>query len=354
MPTPAPASRTPDRVRTRLLSRPYGPSNSTRVPGRTRASRALPSPSARAVIRRLRPSGAADRENGFDRVQPGPSRNRTLRNCPARTGSRSRRRPVRWTDTTSLDSRTTDVTRSRWRTLRTSGSTTRHPRIAPAAAGPQRPPVPGGRRGEQELLPGPELVRQGQTDAQVCVQVQQVPRLVPQPPSGRPDAGRRDHDQADGPGHRQQHTAVVGHQRPAGRQHGAPPTRGVPAEDQPDVQQHQGERHEADHPVDPHQPVTAVRVLEDRQPGHQQDLHQEKVGGPQTGDPAGRREPAGPGRQIGQAAVADPPVRHHQQPQPQAEAAGQPDDPVPPRLGVEPHRRVDRRVRGRIGWRHPG
>ena len=79
----------PGRVRARLLSRPYGPSKSTRVPGCRCASRALPAPRALAVIRRLRPLGAVDSENGLARVHPFRPRNRTLRNCPARTGSRS-------------------------------------------------------------------------------------------------------------------------------------------------------------------------------------------------------------------------------------------------------------------------
>ena len=80
--------------RARAVSRPYGPSTSTRVPGRRRASRALPSPSALTVMRRLRPSGAAESEYGWPRVQPGPARNRQIRNWPAATGSRSSPRPV--------------------------------------------------------------------------------------------------------------------------------------------------------------------------------------------------------------------------------------------------------------------
>ena len=62
MPTPAPIRATPRRVRARGLSRPYGPSKSARVPGRSANAEALPSPTACTVIRRLRPSGAADSE----------------------------------------------------------------------------------------------------------------------------------------------------------------------------------------------------------------------------------------------------------------------------------------------------
>ena len=82
------------RVRARADSRPYGPSTSTRVPGRTCRSTALSSPSSLTVIRRLRPSGAADREYGCPRVQPGPARKRQVKNCPASARSLSIRRPV--------------------------------------------------------------------------------------------------------------------------------------------------------------------------------------------------------------------------------------------------------------------
>ena len=62
MPMPAPMSSTLRRVRTPGWRRPYGPSTRTRVPGARVASRAVPSPTSAAVMRRLRPSGAAEIE----------------------------------------------------------------------------------------------------------------------------------------------------------------------------------------------------------------------------------------------------------------------------------------------------
>ena len=70
-------------------------------------------PAALAVRRNVRPSGAADSENGFACHQwlcPG---NRQMQNWPARAGNRSRWRPVTYTDTTSSDSGTTAATSNR-------------------------------------------------------------------------------------------------------------------------------------------------------------------------------------------------------------------------------------------------
>ena len=103
----------------------------------------------------------------------------------------------------------------------------------------------------QELLAGPELVGQGEPDAEVGVEVQQVPGLVAQPRPGRADAGHDDHDQARRAGGGEQHARV-------GRRSGprASPGRrgevagGVAPGDQADVGEHPGERGEADQPVD--------------------------------------------------------------------------------------------------------
>lgn len=45
---------------------------------------------------------------------------------------------------------------------------------------PEAPPEEGRREVADEVLPGPQLVRQGQPDTEVGVEVQQVPRLIPQ------------------------------------------------------------------------------------------------------------------------------------------------------------------------------
>ena len=71
----------------------------------------------------------------------------------------------------------------------TAAAPTRQTRTAPAAAthSLHQKTVAAG-RGE-ELLPGPQLVRQREADAEVGVEVQQVPGLVAQPAPGGPDAG---------------------------------------------------------------------------------------------------------------------------------------------------------------------
>ena len=134
IPMPAPISTAFSRVRTPACNRPYGPSTSTRVPGRSAASRALPSPTLSTVRRSEWPSGAADNEYGWARDQPAPSRKRHWKNCPARTGIRCRSRPVSTTDVTVGDSTTTCETTSRCRSERASGAMTRNPTTATSAA----------------------------------------------------------------------------------------------------------------------------------------------------------------------------------------------------------------------------
>ena len=53
--------------------------------------------------------------------------------------------------------------------------------------GPKPPPVRRSQRGGEEVLAGPELVRQGQEAAEVGIQVDEVPGLIPQPAPRRPD-----------------------------------------------------------------------------------------------------------------------------------------------------------------------
>jgi hypothetical protein len=91
------------------------------------------SPTALAVSRSECPRGAADSENGLARHHEWWPGNRHTKNCPARAGSRSSRRPVTYTDTTLSDSGTTASTRNWCRALRTSGSTSRPASSAPNA-----------------------------------------------------------------------------------------------------------------------------------------------------------------------------------------------------------------------------
>ena len=95
MPIPQASMSTGPPVYVSPVSFPYGPSTSALVPGLSRATRALPSPRSLTVIRSTPVCGVAESEYGCDRDQPGPFRNRHWKNCPARTGSLSSRRPRR-------------------------------------------------------------------------------------------------------------------------------------------------------------------------------------------------------------------------------------------------------------------
>ena len=113
IPIPPAIRTTFSRRRAASVKTPNGPSASTLVPGRTSARRAEKSPSAFAVIRSDRPSGAAESENGCEAHQRRRSRKRQRKNWPARAFSRSSRRPVMRNDTTPGPSVITSATRSR-------------------------------------------------------------------------------------------------------------------------------------------------------------------------------------------------------------------------------------------------
>src|ERR1041384_4963284 len=99
-------------VRWSEVKAPYGPSAKTRVPTGTLRRPALVEPTALAVRRSVRPSGAADIEKGLAFHQLLWPRKRQMKNWPARAGSLSRWRPVTYTDTTLFDSGTTAATRN--------------------------------------------------------------------------------------------------------------------------------------------------------------------------------------------------------------------------------------------------
>ena len=183
---------------------------------------------------------------------------------------------------------------------------------------PGRPPEDGLRRRADELLAGPELVRQGQADPEVGVEVQQVPRLVAQPPAGGLDAGEHHQEQAHRAAGGEQHARVVDDQVPQGRRGPRHAPGGVPPGDQDDVGEHQVERGEPDQPVEAGQPVLAEGVLQRGHAGHQQHLHEQQHRGHQAGDPAQRGQPGGPAGQVLEPAVGDPPVGDQQEAEPQA------------------------------------
>ena len=162
----------------------------------------------------------------------------------------------------------------------------RAPRRTPTTSTAARDP----RR--REVHARPDLVRHGQPDPEIGVQVQQVPRLVPQRPAS----------------HRTDVTTTTVNARLPATASSIPPyvvttsisthqivviAQRVAAEDESDVDHQQVERPEADQPVSADQFVLTVAALDHRHPGHQEHLHQQQVRGHQTGQPAERR------RQIG-------------------------------------------------------
>ena len=207
------------------------------------------------------------------------------------------------------------------------------PQHADHRGDPQPPPEDGAGGGGEEVLPRPQLVRQRQPDSEVGVEVQQVPRLVPQLAAGRLDAGEHDHEQGDGSRDGQQHARVMDGQVPQGRRGAAQLAGGVTPGDQHDVRDQQIERGESDEPVDPGQPVLTVSVLEQRQPRHQQHLNQQQHRGQQTGQPAGGRQPGFPTGQVLDPAAGGPPVGHQQQRRPDSDERSEPDRRIEPGPG---------------------
>jgi hypothetical protein len=171
---------------------------------------------------------------------------------------------------------------------------------------PQRPPVEGRRRGGQELLAGPELVGQGESDAEVRIQVQEVPRLVPQPPAGLADARDRDEHEQRGAGDGQEDAGVVDNEVPdLGEQVGAGLDR-VPHRHDDDVGGHEVDRPEPDQPVPAGERVLPVDPLDQRDPGHQQDLDEQEVRRDEPGEAADGRQPSAPAGEVRHVAAGDP------------------------------------------------
>ncbi len=189
---------------------------------------------------------------------------------------------------------------------------------AAVEAHPVELPVVGG----GELLADPELVRQGEADAEVGVEVDQVPRLVPQLAPGRPDRQADDRDQQHGPGGRQQHAGVVRDEVPGLVEQARVDLLGVPQDDQRDVHHHQPERGETDQPVPAGQHILAVGPLDPRDPGHQQHLQDQQVRRDQAGQPPDRDGDATGGAHFLDAAVGEP-QRHHDDHAGQRQRAGQ-------------------------------
>ncbi len=109
-----------------------------------------------------------------------------------------------------------------------------------------------------------------------------MPRLVAQAPARRPQRGHHHHDQRGDPGNGEQHAWVVPHQIPGLREEPGSGRAGVTECDQTDVDDHGGERAEAQPAVPAGQPVLPVALLHPGDPGHQRHLDQHGVGGEQS------------------------------------------------------------------------
>ena len=142
---------------------------------------------------------------------------------------------------------------------------------------PERPPVHRGGSGVQELLAGPQLVRQGKPDAEIGIQVKQVPGLVAQPFTGCSQARDDDHSEASGTRDCEQHAGVVPRQVPQRRRPGQQLAAGVTPRVQHDVRDQEVDRCQADQPVHPHDPVLPEGPFKRGDAGDEQDLDQQQV-----------------------------------------------------------------------------
>ena len=232
------------------------------------------------------------------------------------------------------------------------------PAVAAQTADPQRPD----QRVADEGDAGEDLVGERQGEPEVQVQVDDPPRLVPDPAPDAPVGTDRGHDQQAEAGRRRQHVPVGRQQHP----HLVPrPGAGRLRVAEHD-QDHMG-RDEADRPgghlaVPADEPILARRALQPRQPRHEHHHDQQEVRPGEAGESARRgQQPAGRGEraaglaeddrgedgaeaQPGQrgARVHDPGARHGSRAHRTVPRPGPPRGPQPTRLGDLPT--------GRHGW----
>ena len=141
-----------------------------------------------------------------------------------------------------------------------------------------------------EVLPGGDLVTEGEGDGEVGRQVHGVPRLVAQPAPCGPRARDRHESEQQQTGGRRQHGRVRRQDPPAGRGDAPVVDEGVPLDDQQHVRDQQEHGVGAQAAMPGGQPVEADGVLEPGQPRHQQQLHQHQVRTEQPGQPARSRD----------------------------------------------------------------
>ncbi len=172
---------------------------------------------------------------------------------------------------------------------------------------PHRPPVRGRGGRDGEVGTRPQHVRDRESDAEVAVQVQQVPGLVPQAPAGFAHRGHHDEQQQTRARGRQQHARVVPHELPRLFERVDARLHRVAEDLQPDVGREERERPEADDPVHAGDAVAPEAAFEQRHARHQQHLVEEQVGGCQArGATEGVERVRSPGRQRLHLSARDP------------------------------------------------
>lgn len=142
---------------------------------------------------------------------------------------------------------------------------------------PQSPPVhthPGVRG---EVRPRPEHVRDREADAEVGVQVQQVPGLVAQTPPRAADARDDDENQQERAGGGEQHAGVVPREIPRLGEERHPRLLRVAHDEEDDVREHQPERPEPGDAVHARDRIAPDAAFEQRHPGHEQYLVEKEI-----------------------------------------------------------------------------
>ena len=337
IPTPPAISATRGRRRAAAVKAPCGPSKITRVPGGIALS--PKSPTCLTVIRSRCPSGAAESEYGCDCHQCSRVRKRQEKNWPARAFE-------------VLEPGAADLQRDDARRLLD------HPldpqpvaRVAPGGHadpehddGRQRAEVerlPVGARGRvaHELAPGRDLVAEGERDREVRVEVDEVPRLVAQPPPHDHERADDDRDEDDQPGERGDDAGIAAQQPPdLGRQRHAVADR-VAGRDRRGVDDQQRQRDLPVPAVPDRQAVEPDGPVEHRDARQQQHLDEHEVGAEQAAQAA---EPGQRARRVLDLADAAraPPQAHDDRAVGQREQRRRPAGEQPPGRGHGPRVRA--------------
>ena len=258
------------------------------------------------VKRRLRPSGAADREKGWAFHQRSLRRKRSRKKCPASAGSSSRRRPRRVRVTTSSDSAATSATRSRWRKRPGDGEQPAVTEEGGRSDGEEGDPVAPGPGVAGQVAPQGDLVGKGEGHGQVGVEVEEPPGLVAQAPPQGPRRGHRHQQQQAEPGQGRQQVGVVEDEigdLPAQAVAGGD---GVGQGGGDDVGDQQGDGGDARPPMPVVEVVHAEGTLQPGRPRDEGEQDQHGEGAEQGADLADGSQIAGRRAELLRSAVGDP------------------------------------------------